>query len=48
MVMLSLLMLLAELREQSAALLTPAANGAAKVLLRLPVQVGSSCTCVPP
>lgn len=43
-VMLSLLLLLAELRGQSAALLTPAANGAAKVLLRLPVQVSRTCT----
>lgn len=38
-VLLSLLLLLADLREQAGTLLTPADNNSAKVLLRLPVQV---------
>jgi hypothetical protein len=39
-VLLSLLLLLANLKEQAATFLAPADSGSAKVLLRLPVQVG--------
>lgn len=42
---LSLLRLMHDLKEQSSAVLTPAHNGAAKVLLRFPVQVRVSCSC---
>jgi hypothetical protein len=38
-VLLSLLVLLTNLRERSSTLLTPTDSGSAKVLLRLPVQV---------
>jgi hypothetical protein len=38
-VLLSLLLLLVKLRDQATALLTPANNGSAKVLLRLPAKV---------
>lgn len=41
-VLLSLLLLLANLKEQAATLLGPADSGSAKVLLRLPVQVRRS------
>lgn len=37
--LLSLLLLMVNLKEQAATLLTPVDNGSAKVLLRLPVQV---------
>lgn len=42
--LLSLLLLMVNLKEQAATLLTPADNGSAKVLLRLPVQVRNSNT----
>jgi hypothetical protein len=44
-VLLSLLLLLVNLRDQAIALLTPADNGGAKVLLRLPAAVRDCAVC---
>ena len=44
-VLLSLLSLMSHLRDEATSLLAPADNGSAKVLLRLPVQVGSGQVC---